>query len=228
MPLHQRAFGSRQLPFLEQHAIGDADLADVVQERAAVQRIEIAAIEVQLRAERRRVGRQPLAVPFRVGIARLDDASEREEQRFGRLEVVGQALDANQRAHARVQLLGVDRLVEEIVGAGADGVDARRALLHAAHEHDGREARVGRPFHRRADVDAGDLRHHDVEQHEIRTLAVDRFERLVSVHRGDDGVACALEQPPHRRQVRLVVIDHEDASAGPHADAKLQAGDRQR
>ena len=82
MLLHQRVLGARQLAFLEQHPIGNRDLADVVEERAAVERVEIVAVEIQRRAERGRVLREAVAVILGVRIARFDEPPERQEQRL--------------------------------------------------------------------------------------------------------------------------------------------------
>jgi hypothetical protein len=91
MFLHQVIFLPRQLSLLEQHAIRNGDLADVVKKRAPIERVEVRLIELQLTAERSRVVGQAIAVAFRARIARLDDASKREKERFGRFEVVGEA-----------------------------------------------------------------------------------------------------------------------------------------
>jgi len=80
MLLHQLVFLARQLSAFQQYAIGNADLPDVVKERTSMERIQIGALEAEDGAERRRVGRQPIAVPFRAGIARFDDPAERQEQ----------------------------------------------------------------------------------------------------------------------------------------------------
>jgi len=177
--LHQLVFLPRQLSLLQQHAIRDRDLADVVQERAAMQRVEIGLIQPQLTAECGRVVGEPLAMSLGARVARLDDAPEREEERFGRLEIVGEPLEPHQRSHARLQLLRVDRLVEEIIGAGVETGEARLPLLCAADQHHRREARVGAGLEFGADIEPGDPRHHHVEQHEIRTLVTDDVERVV-------------------------------------------------
>ena len=78
--LHQRVLLPRQLALLQQHPIGDRDLADVVEKGAAMQRLEIGLVQGEMPAERGGVIGQPLAVPFGARIARLDDPSEREKQ----------------------------------------------------------------------------------------------------------------------------------------------------
>jgi len=84
MFFHLLVLATRERPFLEQNTIWNRNLADVVEKGAPIERVEIRLIEAEASAERRRVLGQPLAVPLRVRIARLDDATEREKQRFGR------------------------------------------------------------------------------------------------------------------------------------------------
>ena len=160
-------------------------------------------------AERGGVLGQALAVAFRARIARFDDASEREEERLRGFEIVGEALEPHQRSDARLQLLGVHRLVQEVVGAGVEAGEARLALLLAADQHDRREARVGVAFELGAHVEAGDARHEHVEQHEVRTLALDDLERVAAVGRGQHGVVGVLEQQAQPAQVGLVVVDDQ-------------------
>ena len=167
------------------------------------------AVEIEVPAERGRVVGQALAVPLGARIARFDDPPERQEQRFGRLEIVGEAFEPHQRSDARLQFLGVDRLVEEVVGASVEAVEARLALLRAADQHHRRQARIGAAFQLGADVEPRDARHHDVEQHEIRALAPDDLERVAAVGRGQHRVVGAFEQQAEAAQVRLVVVDDQ-------------------
>ena len=150
------------------------------------------------------------------GVARFDEAPERQEQRLGGLEVVGQPLQLDQRADPRVELLRIDRLAEEVVGAGFEAFDPGRPLLQRADEDHRRQAGLGDVLQRRADVEAGDVGHDHVEQHEIRVLAVHEVERVASVGRGQDLVALAFEQLAKRRDVRLVVVDNQYAAGTGH------------
>src|SRR5436309_3784692 len=100
---HPRLLGVERAA-LEQHAIGDGDLADVVQEAAALERGEIAIAKAKRAAERDAVRGEPLAMPARRRIARLDGGAEAENQRLDRLELVRVELQAYERADARAQL----------------------------------------------------------------------------------------------------------------------------
>ena len=71
-------------------------------------------------AERGRVFRQTLAMPFGIRITGFDDMPEHRHDRFGRLELIGQLLHAQQRADARAKLLHIDGLAEKIVCSGFD------------------------------------------------------------------------------------------------------------
>ena len=93
---HQRMLVRIETAFLEQHVVRDRDLAKVVKYRAGAQRVEIAARQTKFRPERSRICREPLAVPFRVRIARLDDVPEHRHDGFGRLEIVGETFDAKE------------------------------------------------------------------------------------------------------------------------------------
>ena len=174
-----------------------------------MQRDEIRLVEIQLPAERRRVVGEALAVPLRAGIARLDDAPQREEERFGGFEIVGEAFEAHQRSDARLQLLGVHGLVQEVVGPGVEAGQARLPLLRAANQHDGREARIGAAFDLGTHVETRDARHDDIQQHQIRALGSDDVEGVAAVGRRQDRIVGPLEQQAEPAQVRLVVVDDE-------------------
>ena len=210
MPLHQLVLFPRQAALFEQHPIGNGDLADVVDKAAAIKRVEIRPFEIQVLAQRDRVLGQALAMTLGARIARLDDAPQREEERLGRLQIVGETLQPHQRTDARVQLLGIDRLVEKVVGAGVEARQARLAFLLTADQHDGRQARLRIPLELGAHIETRDPRHHDVEQHEIGTLRLDDFERVAAVGRRQDGVVGKFEQPAQPAHVGLIVIDYQD------------------
>src|SRR5205807_10618187 len=109
-------------------ASGNANLCDVAQEPAALDRAECILPEAQRLAEPRRVVGEPLTVAARVRIARIDRCPETENDGFGRFEYVGLPLQAHERSNARVELGVVEGFGEEIVGAGLDAVQALFAI----------------------------------------------------------------------------------------------------
>ena len=105
------------LPPFRSTRVRHGDLADVVQKAAALERREIRGVESQRPAHARRIRRQPLAVPLRRRVARLDRRAHAEDDRLGRLEIVGVALQPDQRLDAGVELQRIERLAQEIVGS---------------------------------------------------------------------------------------------------------------
>src|SRR5581483_8451690 len=68
---HLRLLGV-ELAVFEQHAIGNGDLADVVEEAAPLERREIALVEPERPTEPRRVPCEPLTMAVRRRVARLN------------------------------------------------------------------------------------------------------------------------------------------------------------
>ena len=63
------------------------------------------------------------------------------------------------------------------------------------------------PLH---DLDAVELRHHHVEQHEVGQLGADLFERLLAIAGNDDVIAEAFEAGPDDIDIVRHVVDDED------------------
>ena len=103
---------------------------------AALEHGDIVVAETDVAAEHRGVARQPLAVALGVAVARLDGQRQAEDHRLGGVEIVGVALDPHQRAHARAQLVRVERLGDEVVGAGLEALDPVLGLMQRGDEHD--------------------------------------------------------------------------------------------
>jgi hypothetical protein len=83
VPLHHFVLVGGQPGLLQQHRVGDPDLADVVKVPAAAQGIDIARGESQFGAERRGVPRQTLGVAFGVGVSRFYRESQAGDDRLG-------------------------------------------------------------------------------------------------------------------------------------------------
>ncbi len=185
MPLHQLELFRRQLARLEQHGVRNADLADVVQVAAAVQRVQIVGRETQRPAEQDGVSRQALAVAVGVRVARLDGQRQRHERGLGGVERVDQVLHPRERCHARAQLVRVDRLRQELVGARLDPLDAIGHVRQPGHQDHRRQPRGGIGLEPAADLEAVQVRHPDVEEDDVRMVLLHRVERLRAVLDGD-------------------------------------------
>jgi hypothetical protein len=136
MPLHQLELLGGQRARLQQDRIGHADLADVVQIPAAVQRFEIVVAEPDRLTQPDGVAGEPLAVALGQRVARLDGERQGHERGLGRVQIVDQVLDARQRTHPRAQFVWVDRLGQELVRTRLDAADAIRQVRLAGHEDD--------------------------------------------------------------------------------------------
>ena len=66
---------------LEQHAVGDPDLPDVVQDRAEPDRLDLVGPQPEQLGDPHGERREPLAVAVQVGVARLDRVRERARER---------------------------------------------------------------------------------------------------------------------------------------------------
>ena len=126
------------------------------------------------------------------------------------LDRVVVALDAKERPDAHEELVVVERLRNEVVGTGLDrslllGADARRD--HDHREHRGLLIRA-QPA---ADGVSVEVRHHDVEEDEIRFLGLGCFERGSPIRSGDDVVAACAEHRLQQAHVLRDVVDDEDS-----------------
>ena len=75
--LHLRQLGPREAAGLEQDLVADPDLADVVQQRAEADRLDLALAEAEALRHHAGEQREPPAVELRVAVARLDRARDR-------------------------------------------------------------------------------------------------------------------------------------------------------
>ena len=118
---------------------------------------------------------------------------------------------AQQRLHAREQLLSPERLRDVVVGAGREASHLLE-LLRTRRQHQHRHVReVADPLERLVAVHVG---HRHVEDHERRRRREELSKRGPSVARLVDRVARALEQLPQQQADVVVVVDDEDSEAG--------------
>src|SRR4051812_20926909 len=112
------------------------------------------------------------------------------------------------------QLVRVERLGEVRVRAGRETLLAVVRLALRGQQHDVRRGEAEVLLHHSADVEAVPARHHDVEEHEVRSLRLDDLQRLLAVGGGEqvDAVVGQLLQRLFDEQPDvLLVVDDEDA-----------------
>ena len=97
MFLHPRIFLGSERARLEQDGVGQRDLADVVKVAAASERHQVVLGEAAGGVPcRDGILRQALAVALGVGVARFDHRRHAAQDRFGRVEIVREALELHQ------------------------------------------------------------------------------------------------------------------------------------
>ena len=100
-----------------------------------------------------------------------------------RQKLVGQHLQPDQALDPAEQGDVVDRLGQEVVGAGLEAAHPVLGLVEGRH-HDHRDVQGGRiGLDAAAHLDAVHSRHHHVEQDDVRLDPLDAFERVEPVHR---------------------------------------------
>ncbi len=156
---------------------------------------------------------QDAAAPAVVGVRRGEgrDHAQRDGGVGAIAQFVDHHLEPGQRTDARDQRDLVDRLGEEIVGAGFQPAHAVRRLVERG-DHDDRQVR-GRELALQpaADLEAVHARHHDVEQDDVaQPLLADR-DRVRAVGRGEDVEIFRGEARLEQLDVGKDVVDDEDA-----------------
>ena len=120
---------------------------------------------------------------------------------------------AQHRAHARDQLVERERLGDVVVGAHVEAVQAV-ALLDPRGEHDHRQIRGRRlAAQLAAELEAGHVRQHPVEQDQVRRALGDQRQRLVGVEGLLDREARPLQIVREELLQRGLVLDHQDSAA---------------
>ena len=130
-------------------------------------------------------------------------------------------------AHTRLELDGIDRLVEEIGGARADRVETRLPVVVGGDHHD-RDMGVGRLFADLRDEGAAvHRRHHVVDEEQVEELlggSCERFQRI------EEGLDFAIRECFRRSLFKTsrfiqVVLDNEYAhQCSPDALLRLTSG----
>ena len=239
VPLHGGELLGRELTGLAHDRVVDADLADVVQRRGVQDQLDLRGGEAGELREARGAAAHPHEVRAGVGVAVLRRSREAEGDLVRvvagpaeRLREVGRPaghLLFERAAHvaeqlvvlpdlevvhaAEPELLGVEGLADEVVGA-----EQERALLlvgvRGEHEDgDAPEALVGRRAHRLEHLVAGHPGHLEIEQHDVDARALrEHLQRAPTIGRADE-LDLRLALLEHRREqveVELDVVDRED------------------
>jgi hypothetical protein len=191
VPLDDRPLFRGQRSRLQHHAVGDADLADVVEAAGDADQLAVLLVEADPPRELRAIAAHPLGVPARLDVAELDRRREAPDHLLAR--------DLQFR-FGPAQLR--DRLVQLLLGTGAVGklvlesrvdagvVQCERGEATEALEHlqlglpeCGRVVRVREPQHP-DDLGAGPQRHAD-DRADLEVVEVPRAIRPRPVA-GDD------------------------------------------
>ncbi len=143
MEAHHVPLGVAEQTAFEQDGIGDTDFTDVVQVSAAKQRELIVFGQSDGLGQRNAVGGQAFAMPSGIAVALFHRLSQGEKNGFGFLERIGERLVAQHGADAGADQLGLERLDQEIVGAGLEAGDFGVHALYAGDHEDRRQPGYG-------------------------------------------------------------------------------------
>ena len=113
---------------------------------------------------------------------------------------------AQDRAHTRDELARVERLRHVVVGADLEADDLVDVLV-ARRQHQDRQ--VAALTDALADLDAVDVRQHQVEHDERRLLRLDESQCLGAARGGANGVAGVLQIRGDERCDRRLILDDE-------------------
>ena len=119
-----------------------------------------------------------------------------------------QALDAAEQGNV------IDRLGEEIIGAGFQAAHPVFRLVKGGHHDDRNMLRGGIGLDALAHFDAVNARHHHVEKHDVGLGALHRFQRIHAVHGGDDFEIFGRKLGFQQTDIGEDVVD--DKNAGCH------------
>ena len=129
--------------------------------------------------------------------------------------LVAQRFLLERRQHARAQQRRIERLEQEILGAELDAAHHGVDLAHRRNHDDRQVVDAALLAQAVEHAEAVELRHHDVEQHQVVAGGGDGRERLHAVRRLVD-LADAQPLEPADQQVAIFrdVVDDEDPRAG--------------
>jgi len=237
VPAHLDPLLVVERPRLEEDRVAHADLADVVQRRAALDVVEVATVDAELAREPPRVSAHAPRVPLRLRVAQVERGDEAVEQVGGALldERVEPLIDALELLGAPPQLVGdahvlvlqarhleravdggphllvLPRLRQQAIDAHlVDGVERRLEVRIAAHEQ---AARLGRaPARRREQLEAAHPGHAEIRHDDVKALALEQRERFDGRAGGHDlDVAPLLEEAREGTAEHRLIVDVKHA-----------------
>ena len=103
----------------------------------------------------------------------------------------------------------IDRLGDIVVRTEPKPLDHVAALALRGDHDDGQVGRRASLAHAAQDLKAVQVRHHDVEQDQVKRLVLDQVERHPTVFGGRDAVAMELETATEHVTVELFIVDQE-------------------
>ena len=138
----------RQLPPIEpgrfaQHLVGDADLADVMDQAAAEERVKPVDGKLHAVSQASSRRRDSMRVLLRVGVFGLDGSRQREDHLVRIVKAVVEGLELESRPHPGGQFGSFDRFREEIVGPGFEGFHPVLGAAQSRDHHHRDEATPG-------------------------------------------------------------------------------------
>jgi hypothetical protein len=141
-------------------------------------------------------------------------------------QLVVRRLEPQERPHLQDQGGRVDRLVQEVVGAGLVPAPHGHRVAEGRH-HDHRQVRAVGLADPRAGLEAAHARQPDVEQHEVEAACRERVEASLSRLRAVGDVAVEAQQVQQRLADVWVVVDDQDLSHGRKGQFRARSRGRQ-
>ena len=136
--------------------------------------------------------------------------------RLRRLELVGVALQPDQALDAGVEFQRIERLAQEIVGAGHDPLQAIVALRLGGDDDDRHETRRRLLLQSAANVEAVASRRHEIEKHDVGRLRRAGRQHLVGGADDRHVMSFTGQQTIQEPGTDVVVIGDEYRRGGGH------------
>ncbi len=227
--LREVAFGAGQAAGLEEHAIGQCQLADVVQSRRLCELHALDLREPHARADRLGEERHATAVIARARVAQIHRLHQRIERRaFDRVDRFGErVLIGLRRARLRHRIVTraaqrdevtgqrherdrIDRLVEKGGGTAFERI-ALEFFIGRTGDHHDRHRGVSARAQFADEVDAAEFRHVLIDDDEHRIVDRAPGERVARFVEADRfGLGNLGDDLREDGQVRLDIVDYQD------------------
>ena len=213
----------------EQDVVGGADLADVVHRGGGEEALAQFVVEPQAAGDETRVVGHAQDVGPGFGVAELggageagngflfagDDLGGLADHGVAQVVVPGaQALVAGAQgehgAHARVELVAIDRLGEEVVGAGGEALVAHFFLVGGRHHEDRHGVGGVVLAHRLDEFDAVEVGHHVIDDDQVGFVVATPLQAFDGRGEGDDlgaGRGQLADQGLDQGEVERCVVD---------------------